>query len=177
MTNSLCLSAPFHSRRLLAVVSKKQEWRTCAWLGGVELHRQSISCLSTAGQFSSRQKENNIRTTAPLPNHGPSPLPPTPRSLTATEQPTSLIASFPPSNTNLKKPSFSNRPQPWMSTPPWAWSRWTLHWGLRGLAQRGFLSNALETLLRVLIFDRILCCNCGSPIDGTVSAGALCFDW
>ena len=23
----------------------------------------------------------------------------------------------------------------------------------------------------------ILCCNCGVPIDGTSSAGALCYDW
>ena len=23
----------------------------------------------------------------------------------------------------------------------------------------------------------ILCCNCGAPIDGTSSAGAMCFDW
>ncbi len=30
-------------------------------------------------------------------------------------------------------------------------------------------------LLIVLVF-RILCCNCGAPIDGTSSAGALCYD-
>jgi nonsense-mediated mRNA decay protein 3 len=27
-----------------------------------------------------------------------------------------------------------------------------------------------------LIVSRILCCNCGAPIDGTTSAGALCYD-
>lgn len=141
-------------------------------------NRQSISCLSTAGQFSSSQKENNIRRTAPHPSPYHYHRPYLRRSLAASGQSTSLIASLPPpSNTNSKKYSLLDRSQPWISTLPWAWSRWTPRWALRGLAQRGFLPRALEALPCVLTFDRILCCNCGSPIDGTASAGALCFDW
>jgi nonsense-mediated mRNA decay protein 3 len=34
-------------------------------------------------------------------------------------------------------------------------------------------SNSLESTQKVAT---ILCCNCGAPIDGTTSAGALCYD-
>lgn len=66
-------------------------------------NRQSIRCLSTAGQFSSSQKENNIRRTAPHPSPYHYHRPYLPRSLAATGQSTSLIASLPPLEYELKE--------------------------------------------------------------------------
>lgn len=68
MTNMVTLSAPFQDGRLSPVACKGTGVATkgLAHAGGG--NRQSISCLSTAGQFSSSQKENNIRRTAPHPS-------------------------------------------------------------------------------------------------------------
>lgn len=42
------------------------------------------------------------------------------------------------------------------------------------IAQRKY--TKILKLERSLIAHRILCCNCGAPIDGTAAAGALCYD-
>ena len=50
---------------------------------------------------------------------------------------------------------------------------------LKGLSSRRIAQRKYTKPLKPeksLIAHRILCCNCGAPIDGTAAAGALCYD-
>lgn len=50
---------------------------------------------------------------------------------------------------------------------------------LKGLSSRRIAQRKYTQPLKPeksLIAHRILCCNCGAPIDGTAAAGALCYD-